>query len=156
QPWRPFPRQFVYQTNPVGHVWLELERAADAAGYGPFTAAKPSDRYNDLLTALRTAAAPPARKQLPSNPELLDEQQMLDRGPYRELVEAFDTRTTQGYQLASAAGAPDVPQRIVSLSSGGSVACQRAALPPTREDRGGRADGVLCRGFLEYLPDEDI
>jgi len=30
QPWRPFPRQFVYQTNPVGHVWLELERSADA------------------------------------------------------------------------------------------------------------------------------
>lgn len=156
QPWRPFPRQFVYQTNPVGHVWLDLERSADAAGYRPFTASKPSDRYNDLLTALRTAAATPVRGAAPSNPELLDEQQMLDRGPYRELVEAFDARTIQGYQLVSAAGAPDVPQRIVSLTSGGSVACQRAALPPVRDERASRADGVLCRAFLEYLPDEDI
>ena len=36
------------------------------------------------------------------------------------------------------------------------MARQRAALPPARDDRGGRADGVLCRAFLEYLPDEDI
>ena len=45
QPWRPFPRQFVYQTNPVGHVWQALERAADAAGYLPFTQARPGDAY---------------------------------------------------------------------------------------------------------------
>src|SRR6202008_585186 len=112
----------------------------DAAGYRPFTAAKPSDRYNDLSTALRIATAPPVRSPNPSNPELLDEQQMLDRGPYRELIEAFDARTIQGYQLVSAAGAPDVQQRIVSLTSGRSIVCQRAGSPPGREDRGGRAD----------------
>jgi hypothetical protein len=156
QPWRPFPGQFVYQTNPVGHVWLELERSADTAGYRPFTVARPSDRHNDLLATLRASAAPPVREPSPSSPALLDEQQMLDRGPYRELVQACDARTIQGYQLVAAAGAPDVQQRIVSLTSGGSVACQRAGAPPIRDDRGGRADGVLCRGFLEYLPDEDI
>src|SRR5262249_60244407 len=72
QPWRPFPRQFVYQTNPVGHVWLELERSADQAGFRPFTAARPSDRYNDLLTMLRANTARPVRSPTPGNPALLD------------------------------------------------------------------------------------
>jgi mitochondrial fission protein ELM1 len=153
QPWRPFPRQFVYQTNPVGHVWLGLEQGADAAGYRPFTAVKPSDRYNDLLASLKAAAGPPMRRESPSNPDLLDEQQMLDRGPYRSLVDACDCRSIQAYQLVSAGAAPDVQQRIVSLTSGPSIACQRSRLPTERD---GRTDGVLCRGFLEYLPDEDI
>jgi hypothetical protein len=156
QPWRPFPRQFVYQTNPVGHVWLALEEAADAAAYRPFTAARPSDRCDDLLTSLRSANAPPVRSPSHSNPDLLDEQQILDRGPYRTLVDAVDARSIQSYQLVSAGAALDVQQRIVSLSSGSSVVCQRSHLPPGRDDRGGRADGVLCRAFLEYLPDEDI
>src|SRR5262249_25477007 len=115
-----------------------------------------SDRYNDLLSALRATGSPPVRAASPSNPPLLDEQQMIDSAPYRELVEAFDARTIQGYQLVAATGAPDVQQRIVSLTSGGSVACQRAGAPPICDDRAGRADGALCRGFLEYLPDEDI
>jgi len=151
QPWRPFPRQFVYQTNPVGHVWLDLEQAADAAGYRPFTAAKPSERYNDLQASLRTAS--PSRDASPSNPDLLDEQHMLDRGPYRALVDAFDARSVQAYQLVASGAASDVRQRIVSLTSGSSIACQRSPLPAERD---GRADGVLCRAFLEYLPDEDI
>jgi len=156
QPWRPFPRQFVYQTNPIGHVWLGLEQTADAAGYRPFTAAKPSDHYNDLLASLRTAKSPPVRSPSPLDPDLLDEQKMLDREPYRSLVDAFDTRSMQAYQLVSAGAVPDVRQRIVSLTSGSSIACQRSHLPLDRDDRGGRVDGVLIRAFLEYLPDEDI
>ena len=33
QPWQPFPERYAYQRNPVAHVWFELERAADQAGY---------------------------------------------------------------------------------------------------------------------------
>jgi mitochondrial fission protein ELM1 len=156
QPWRPFPRQFVYQVNPVGHVWLDLERSADAAGYRPFTASRPSDLYGGLAAALRTSAAPPVRDAAPSNPDLLDDQQMLDREPYRSLVAAVDARSIQTYQLVSTGVVPDVPQRIVSLASGHSIACRRSMLPPALDDRTGGADGVLCRGFLEYFPDEDI
>jgi len=155
QPWRPFPRQFVYQTNPVGHVWLDLERHADTAAYRCFAAARPSDRFIDLAGSLR-AASPPVREVDATNPELTDEQLLLDREPYRNLIDAFDARSVHSCQMVSSGGAPEVAQRIVGLSAGRSVACQRSMLPPLNEDRPGRVDGVLCRGFLEYLPDEDI
>ncbi len=156
QPWRPFPLRYVYQTNPVGHVWTELQRAADAAGYRPFTLARPSGRYGELLALLRSASGPPVHDAGGSNPKPLDEQQMLDRGPYRDLVDAFDARSLHNYQLISSAPAPDVRQRIVSLSSGRSVVCQRSMLPPAPDDRAAPVDGVICRAFLEYLPEEDI
>jgi hypothetical protein len=156
QPWRPFPRRYVYQTNPVGHVWLDLQRSADAVGYQPFTLARPSERYGELVAMLRAASAPPVREAGSANPEPLDEQQMLDRGSYRELVDAFDARSLQSYQLISSAPVPDVRQRIVSLSSGRSVVCQRSMLPPAPDDRAAPVDGVICRAFLEYLPEEDI
>ena len=38
QPWQPFPQRYAYQKNPVAQVWLDLERAADAAGYQVFAA----------------------------------------------------------------------------------------------------------------------
>lgn len=53
QPWRPFPRRYAYQRNPVAHVWFELERSADAAGYQVFTAERPSAQYQALPAQLR-------------------------------------------------------------------------------------------------------
>src|SRR5258706_3412918 len=49
QPWRPTPQYYAYQRNPVGHVWFELERSADAAKYQVFTDAQPSAQYAALL-----------------------------------------------------------------------------------------------------------
>ena len=48
QPWRPLPRRYVYFRNPVGDVWLDLERAADAAGYQLYDFDNPSARFVDL------------------------------------------------------------------------------------------------------------
>jgi hypothetical protein len=33
QPWQPFPQLYDYRIAPEGEVWLDLERAADAAGF---------------------------------------------------------------------------------------------------------------------------
>lgn len=33
QPWQPFPDILRYQHNPLGHLWQNLERAADRAGF---------------------------------------------------------------------------------------------------------------------------
>src|SRR5262249_3075749 len=33
QPWQPFTNLYEYRIAPEGHVWLDLERSADAAGY---------------------------------------------------------------------------------------------------------------------------
>src|SRR5690606_15331199 len=53
QPWNPFPNEYVYRPNPVGHVWFALERSADAAGYHPFNAEQPSSRYAEALRSVR-------------------------------------------------------------------------------------------------------
>ena len=33
QPWQPFPDQLRYERSPVAHVWEDLEKQADAAGF---------------------------------------------------------------------------------------------------------------------------
>jgi len=55
QPWQPTPHRYAYQHNPAGQVWLDLERAADAAAYEIFTAAHPSEQYKILCTQIRQA-----------------------------------------------------------------------------------------------------
>ena len=50
QPWQPMPHRYSYQRNPAGHVWFDLERAADAAHYQVFTAEHPSAQYRALQT----------------------------------------------------------------------------------------------------------
>ena len=55
QPWQPTPHRYAYQHNPAGQVWLDLERAADAAGYQIFTAAHPSEQYKILCTQIGEA-----------------------------------------------------------------------------------------------------
>jgi mitochondrial fission protein ELM1 len=48
QPWRPFPKRFVYQASPHAAPWLALEAEADARGYRVFTRERPSARYRAL------------------------------------------------------------------------------------------------------------
>ena len=55
QPWHPTPHRYAYQHNPVGQVWVAMERAADAAAYQVFTAAHPSQQYKMLCTQIRQA-----------------------------------------------------------------------------------------------------
>lgn len=52
QPWRPFPEWFVYQDNPTGSLWFDLEREADAAHFLPVSAMRPSAGWPDTALAL--------------------------------------------------------------------------------------------------------
>jgi mitochondrial fission protein ELM1 len=45
QPWRPFPSRLVYQDNPRGEIWHELERSANAAEFEVHSRANPSRHY---------------------------------------------------------------------------------------------------------------
>ena len=49
QPWHPFPQEFVYQENPVGYVWDELEQSADNAMFQLFSRAQPSSQFVQLV-----------------------------------------------------------------------------------------------------------
>lgn len=59
QPWHPAPQQYSYHPHPLGELWRDLEREADAQGYEIFSAAAPSPAFVEAPT--RLAAAPPWR-----------------------------------------------------------------------------------------------
>jgi len=79
QPWRPFPAQLVYQENAHADLWHDLEREADAAGFEPFTSARPSARFIEL-------GSPTVLEEAPDEdvPWLLDER--FRAGPVRERI----------------------------------------------------------------------
>lgn len=59
QPWHPTPEQYSYHPHPLGELWRDLEREADAQGYEIFSTAAPSPAFAEATT--RLAAAPPWR-----------------------------------------------------------------------------------------------
>jgi len=79
QPWRPFPAQLVYQENEHAALWHDLEREADAAGFEPYTSARPSARFIEL-------GSPTVLEEAPDEdvPWLLDER--FREGPVRERI----------------------------------------------------------------------
>jgi len=55
QPWHPTPHRYAYQHNPVGLVWVALERAADAAAY---QVSLPRTRANSTKCCARRSVRP--------------------------------------------------------------------------------------------------
>jgi len=56
QPWHPAPEQYSYHPHPLGELWRDLERSADAQRYEIFSAAAPSPAFAEAAARL---AAPP-------------------------------------------------------------------------------------------------
>lgn len=52
QPWRPFPDWFVYDDNPTGRLWFDLEREADEARFMPVSSTRPSSEWPDVALKL--------------------------------------------------------------------------------------------------------
>jgi mitochondrial fission protein ELM1 len=57
QPWQPARQRYAYQRHPFAQVWLDLERAAEAAGYQVFRATQPSAQYAAFVRQVRLAPA---------------------------------------------------------------------------------------------------
>jgi mitochondrial fission protein ELM1 len=136
QPWRPFPAQLVYQENQHADLWRDLEREADAAGYQPFTSARPSARYVELGSPRQLEAAPDD-----DVPWLLDER--FRAGPVRERIRcepagrgrAAATARSRGWWTnrfeAASRRHPKVPWEVELLAPGGSGTWHRAGGPRT-------------------------
>ena len=92
QPWQPSPHRYAYQRHPVAQVWLDLARAADAAGYHVFCAARPSARYQTLFAQPRTACGREPKKKPPMRSEWGGETEGL-----QELIAAVGARTLLSY-----------------------------------------------------------
>ena len=102
QPWQPTPHRYVYQHNPAGQVWLDLERAADAAAYQIFTAAHPSEQYKMLCTQIRQAC------ESTYTPEGLSP---------KEHLSTPEQQTISWYDLVSLSGTGRSKRRITDVVS---------------------------------------
>ncbi len=137
QPWRPFPQHYVYQGNPVGRLWHELERSADAAGYHLFTAQHPSAAYGRRMSLLREGAA----GSVSGNVTL--------RMPAREREASGRTLTEVEARTVLANADVRVPGSAWEVTR-----CDHA--PLWEHEAGERFDAVICRGGPELLPGEDL
>ena len=133
QPWQPFPERYVYLPNSVGHVWFDLERSADEAGFQVFTAAAPSEEYRDVARRRRGTET--------TLPVETDEIETILKSP--------EVRTVLALGLGGSAPALDLaPQQILTY------------LDLTREDvssiSGKSFDAVLCVDELDFVPVADV
>jgi mitochondrial fission protein ELM1 len=142
QPWQPFSDRFVYQRNPVGHVWLEMERAADLAQYQVFTARHPSGEYQRLITTLRESRG---------NRLLLLPRAAAVEGIEELLAEAH-AASVLDYQLGvRMRSEPCVAERAGRTVTRFDVASSAA---PAAPEKG--FDAVVCCSDIEYVPDADV
>jgi hypothetical protein len=147
QPWQPFPQHFVYQSTPAGHVWHELERAADRAGFQVFTEACPSAAYRALVTRLRETSGNGGRHtDAPAD----------GAEPARDcaaLLETAGVRTVLCYTFGSRPGSLGDDR----LTRAGRIVTRRdPTWPGEVEVPADPCDAVVCAEGLERLPGDDV
>jgi mitochondrial fission protein ELM1 len=151
QPWQPFPQRYAYQRNPVGRVWSELERTADAAGYQVFRAERPSAQYRALIDQLGTAAGGETAQRSSHRPPPQATPDALC-----ELIAATEARTILDYGLGAGHDTSAGPAGLLGDQAGPAVTRASVVSWPLTERLAERFDGVVCTGMLAYLPDEDV
>lgn len=133
QPWQPTPRDYSYHPNPLGDLWFELEREADAEGYGPFRAEVPSPWYAEALRALDKQTAKPRQ----ASPHAL---------------ELTHTLNVSGLQWCHPRARQALESAPLPVSQVREVTPDALTGPATIDED----DAVAVTGLLEHLPGEDV
>ena len=109
QPWHPTPERYSYHPHPLGELWRDLEREADAQGYEIFSAAAPSPAFADA--AARLAAAPPFTAPA-------DVAALAGPGGRIAAIGPLDTGALTGFDLStpSLAALPSTPADLVAAA----------------------------------------
>ncbi len=115
QPWRPTPEAYSYHPHPLGDLWFELEREADAEDYQPFTRERPSGAYRRLLSD-RRAAARPMPTDIPAEARDFLSALGIDEPALRFTLDAAATESSGGFNPALSAQWPTGPIAAVSVS----------------------------------------
>jgi len=147
QPWHPFPSQFVYQKNPHGHVWYELEQSADESAFRVFNAQHPSQGFRALRS--RTGGRRENPDQQTSN---RSSRASAKCGAMAHLLQECEVQRLLHCRIKAFSGVSSlaVSDAVKTIEHIDPVA--DAAVP----DKGSLFDAVVCTNTLEYLPDDDV
>ncbi len=144
QPWVPIPARYVYQRNPVAHVWYDLERSADEAGFHVFSREHPSANFRALASRGESERSiSPRASQDADGPDLGDLQEI------REMTSRHQSKQLLEMQIGDAAPAQRIEAQMPKLE----VTTLNVLDEPDRSVSG--FDGVVCTEGLERIPDED-
>jgi mitochondrial fission protein ELM1 len=150
QPWQPFRQRYAYQRHPFAQMWLDLECAADAAGYQLFRATCPSTQYQAFFRQLHTRSAPA------NNGQHCPRVRPPDVPPaVRELITAAAARTLLLYGFGMD---KDATAELTANLGGNAIAITPydRALPAKMVQPLAEYDGVVCLQGLEGVPEEDV
>lgn len=142
QPWQPFPERYVYQRNAVAHVWLDMERAADAAHYQLFSAQRPSAQYQASIARLRALGVAPMRRAH-GPAAAADVEQLLGEAGAASVLE-FELGPADRHDALVAERAGRTVTRFDAAESAAATLIDKAF------------DAVVCAGALDCLPDGDV
>lgn len=164
QPWRPFPEQIRYRPHRDGEAWYSLERAADAAGFTPFTKQHPSRRHRELLEQYRILHAEGERHLGLAAEETFDGRSLTQHeSVIARLINATGATTLLDYGAGKGGryrphpGEPETgPIKEHPAWPGVRVTCYDPAYTPLAGPYDGRFDGVISTDVLEHIPEEDI
>jgi len=153
QPWQPFPDRFRYRPSPLGDVFHDLEREADAAGFLLFGKSHPSRRFGELTTGGGDAGGQHfnglgLKKSIAYVAGLIKETgatTVLDYGAGK--ARSYDR----------IAGEPEASRiRQHADWPGVRVVCYDPGYAPFAEPYDGGCDGVISTDVVEHIPHEDI
>ena len=150
QPWQPFPERYAYQASPAADVWFALEHRADAAGYLPFRADRPTARYRGLCARLDGSGGRKNRGEARSPnvglPTLPAVQRLIAETTSRTILFPW-------FGLEALAS----PREGHESSNAHSDVVVEAYCPAAADrDSARTADGVVCGHTLDLVPDEDL
>jgi mitochondrial fission protein ELM1 len=151
QPWQPFPDSFVYQRNPVAHVWEHLERGADEAGFQVFSAARPSDEYEAVVAAIESGGVPAARGT--GSPDTAGGRASARAVNLSAELDELLSESRVGSILYCGLGAG---RGSNLLAVGGVESLDEIDLIRISQAEERQWDAVVCRGALQWFPDADL
>ncbi len=172
QPWHPFPKDLKYQPHEQAKLWLDMEHAADDAGFYLFSKDRPSDRYGELLDFYKTMHVEGFHKeeagkgvQRTGKPEkTFVGKSLKEHIPHiAELVRKTGATTILDYGSGKASlyhnhpdKAPGSRYKRIPEWSGVTVTCYDPGYQPFAEPYEAHYDGVITTDVLEHIPEEDI
>lgn len=155
QPWQPFPRRYVYLQNPVGGIWHDLERSANATGYQVFGRQNPSDSFRSALGKLRTTVDP--------DTALRDVEDTVQEARTISILPGASSVLPSPCNILPSASSV---LQIVATNEVPTAATFAGAQVTRRElseilddhslDERDTFDATVCAGLLDQLPDEDV
>ena len=130
QPWRPFPDQLKYEDHPDGAVWFELEQSSNAARFTAFTRECPSRQFS---TALERSGSGTSEH----------------RRAVKDLLALSKSLRPASVLVLSPRGDLDL-----EIGSASSETISFGEVLRAGSNR--RADGVICLGGVQDLPEDDV